>query len=49
LRIPIWEIGSIRHGTGLWVTKGNGRPKRIKPGADRYWATYGDAISAGLK
>jgi hydrogenase maturation factor len=49
LGIPIWEIGSVRHGAGLWVTKGNGRPKRVKPGADRYWAAYGDAISAGLK
>ena len=47
--IPIREIGSVRDGAGLWVTKGGGRPKRIKPGADRYWAAYRDAIDAGLR
>ncbi len=47
--IPIREIGSVRDGAGLWVTKGEGRPKRIKPEADRYWAAYRDAIDAGLR
>ena len=47
--IPIREIGSVRDGAGLWVTKGGRGPKRIKPGADRYWAAYRDAIDAGLK
>jgi len=46
--MPIREIGSVRDGAGLWVNKGSGRPKRIKPEADRYWAAYGDGISAGL-
>ena len=47
--IPIREIGSVRDGAGLWAVKGGGRPKRIKPGADRYWAAYRDAIDAGLR
>ncbi len=47
--IPIREIGSVKDGAGLWVTKGGGRPKRIKPGADRYWAAYRDALDAGLR
>jgi hydrogenase maturation factor len=47
--IPIQEIGSVKAGAGLWVTKGGGHPKRIKPRADRYWAAYRDAISAGLR
>lgn len=47
--IPIWEIGSVRDGAGLWVTKGSRRPKRIKPGADRYWVAYNDAMGAGLR
>jgi hydrogenase maturation factor len=46
--IPIREIGSVRVGAGLWITEDGGRPKRIKPGPDRYWAAYRDAISAGL-
>ncbi|MGD0478109.1 MAG: AIR synthase-related protein [Nitrososphaerales archaeon] len=47
--IPIREIGSVRVGAGLWTTKGDGRPKRIKPRVDGYWAAYGDAIGAGLR
>jgi hydrogenase maturation factor len=47
--IPIREIGLVKDRAGLWVTKGGGRPKRIKPGADRYWAAYRDAIGAGLR
>lgn len=47
--IPIREIGSVKAGAGLWATKSDGRPKRLKPGADRYWAAYGDAISTGLR
>ncbi len=47
--IPIREIGSVRVGAGLWVAKGDGRPKRIKPGVDGYWAAYRDAIAAGLR
>jgi hydrogenase maturation factor len=48
-RIPIQEIGSVRDGAGLWVTKGGGRPKRIKPGTDRYWVAYRDAMNTGLR
>jgi hydrogenase maturation factor len=47
--IPIQEIGSVRDGAGLWVTKGGGRPKRIKPGTDRYWAAYRNAVGTGLR
>jgi hydrogenase maturation factor len=47
--IPIWEIGTVRDGAALWVTRGGGRPKRIKPGTDRYWVAYRDAIDTGLK
>ncbi|MGD0319252.1 MAG: AIR synthase-related protein [Nitrososphaerales archaeon] len=47
--IPIREIGSVRAGTGLWAVQGGGRPKRIKTGADRYWAAYRDAVGAGLR
>jgi hydrogenase expression/formation protein HypE len=47
--MPIWEIGYVRDGAGLWVTKGGGRPKRIKPGTDRYWVAYRNAIDMGLK
>ena len=47
--IPIREIGSVRDGAGLWVNKGGGRPNRIKPGADRYWAAYRHAIGTGLR
>jgi hydrogenase maturation factor len=47
--IPIQEIGSVKDGVGLWVTKGGGRSKRIKPGVDRYWAVYGDSIRARLR
>ena len=48
-RIPIREIGSVTVGAGLWTTEGDGRPKRIKPRVDRYWAVYGEAIGAGLR
>jgi len=47
--IPIQEIGSVEDGAGLWVTKGGGRPKRIKPGVDRYWAVYRNALVARLR
>jgi hydrogenase maturation factor len=47
--IPIRKVGSVRDGAGLWVTRGSGRPKRIKPKADGYWAAYNDAMGAGLR
>ena len=47
--IRVREIGSVREGAGLWVTKDGGHPKRIKPGADGYWAVYRDATRVGLK
>jgi hydrogenase maturation factor len=47
--IPIRSIGSVRAGDGLWVTMSGGRPKRIKPEADRYWVAYRDATGASLR
>lgn len=47
--IPVRKIGSVREGAGLWVTQDGGHPKRIKLGADRYWAVYRDATRLGLK
>lgn len=48
-RIRIQEIGSVRDGAGLWVTKGGGGPKRIRPETDRYWIAYRDAMGTGLR
>jgi len=49
LRIRIQEIGSVTDGAGLWVTKGGGGPKRIRPETDRYWIAYRDAMGTGLR
>ncbi len=48
-RIPIRRIGSVRDGRGLWVAKGGGRPRRVRPRPDKYWVAYVGAIGAGLK
>jgi hydrogenase maturation factor len=47
--IPVRMIGSVRAGAGLWVAKGGGRPRRVRPGADKYWDAYMGATRAGLK
>jgi hydrogenase maturation factor len=48
-KIPIRRLGSVRNGEGLWVAKGNKNPKRVRPGADRYWTVYEGGIDTGLK
>jgi hydrogenase expression/formation protein HypE len=46
--IPIWKIGAVKDGAGLWVAKGDGPPRRTTPRADGYWKAYRDATEAGL-
>lgn len=47
--IAVYEIGSVRDGAGLLVSKSHGRPRRVQPPADGYWKAYNRSIALGLK
>jgi len=48
-RIAVAEIGSVRRGTGLWVSRGRGTARPHRPRRDGYWQAYDRSVSLGLK
>jgi hydrogenase expression/formation protein HypE len=47
-RIAVAEIGSVRKGTGLWISRGRGKAKPTGPPRDGYWRAYDRSVSLGL-
>ena len=47
--IAVYKIGSVREGSGLWVSKAHGRPRKVRPAADGYWTTYDRSVAVGLR
>lgn len=43
------EIGSVRNGGGVWVSRGGGQAKGFVQAADGYWSAYERSSRAGLR
>jgi len=46
--LPTAEIGSVRSGSGVWLTGRGKRTRRFTPQADGYWRAYNEALRAGI-
>ncbi|MDA4125178.1 MAG: AIR synthase-related protein [Thaumarchaeota archaeon] len=46
--IPTQEIGKVREGTGLWVSRMGKKAQLARPPKDGYWRAYDRAVSKGL-
>ena len=42
-------VGRVSAGKGLWVSRGDGRPRRFEEAPDAYWAAYARAAAEGLR
>jgi hydrogenase maturation factor len=47
--VPVFEIGTVKGGRGLWVSRGGRRPRRGRPSLDRYWSAYDAGLRRGLR
>ena len=48
--IPSFEIGEVRSGRGLWVSRGGAKARRTQPRKDSYWSVYeGFALSGSAR
>jgi hydrogenase maturation factor len=47
--IPIQEIGVVGSGDGLHLVELNRRVRKFRPGRDRYWTVYEQAVARRLK
>jgi hydrogenase maturation factor len=48
-KIETTSIGSVRPGSGLWISGSRGPPSPEKPSPDRYFEAYGEAVAHRLK
>lgn len=48
-RIPVTEIGVVKDGRGLWVSKAGAPPRRARPARDGYWDAYNRSVAMGLE
>ncbi len=44
---PLTEIGHVREGEGLWLSRPGRRSLRLSPASDRYWAAYAKGARRG--
>ena len=48
-QIGVRQIGTVKPGSGLWVSFKGGRRSQFRPGPDGYWKAYEKAIDLGLR
>jgi hydrogenase maturation factor len=46
--IPLSRIGEVKNGSGLILTGEGGQLQKYRPGHDRYWKAYGQAVRLKL-
>ena len=46
--IPVFNVGEVREGSGLWLLGPDGRKTPHRPVRDPFWAAYSRALKAGL-
>jgi hydrogenase expression/formation protein HypE len=47
--VPLTVIGSVAAGHGLYISRAGRGERKFRPGQDKYWSAYSEAISRGLK
>ncbi|MBI3841266.1 MAG: AIR synthase [Thaumarchaeota archaeon] len=45
--LPVFEVGSVRRGAGLWMTRGRRPPAKVRSVSEGYWDAYAEAVARG--